>query len=90
MRIPVQKTHALADSVVNVFIVSDVAGKFHIDAQMLLDNFANLLAQNGVVLFAQLIENKFETERIEILSDQRVFFRKFFLDDRNDIFRLVE
>jgi len=74
----------------NMFIISDVACEFHIDAQMLLDNFTNLFTEDGIVLLAQLIENQLESERAEVLFDQRVFFRKFFLDDRNDIFRFVE
>jgi len=73
-----------------MFVVGDVAGEININSEMLFDDLAYLLTQSDIILFAQLVKDKFEAERVEIFFDQHVFFRMFFFDNGNNMFRFVE
>jgi hypothetical protein len=64
MRVSIQKAQSLTNGIMNMFVVGNIPGEINIHAQMLFDDFTDLFAQSGIILFSQLVEYKFETERI--------------------------
>ena len=63
----------------NMFIVGNVAVKINMEPEMFFDNLAYLRTQSDIILLAQLVENKFEFERIKIIFQSAGIFQ-------NDIF----
>ena len=57
---------------------------------MFFDNLAYLLTQSDIILLAQLVENKFEFERIKIIFQLQVFFRMIFFNHGNNALRFIK
>src|SRR5664280_1684666 len=70
----------------DMVVVRDFAGKLNMNTKMLFDNLAYLRANGHIILFAQLVENKFELERVVSVFQLKVYFR---VQPRNNLHHAI-